>query len=78
MDSDSDEEKYDTSGMEDEEMEPHPRSIAFYRQTMAHSRFSHILRFLHLLDNNRTVHSHDILWKIRDLFEILMTNFAKF
>ena len=30
------------------------------------------------MDNNRTVDSHDRLWKIRDLFEILRTNFAKF
>jgi len=48
---------------------------AFYRQTMAHSRFYHILRFLHFADNNRTVDSHDRLWKIRDLFEILRTKF---
>ena len=50
----------------------------FYRQTMAHSRFYHILWFLHFTDNNRTIDSHDRLWKIRDLFEILWTNFAKF
>jgi len=53
-------------------------SCAFYRQTMARSRFYHILRFLHFTDNNRTVDSHDRLWKIRDLFEILRTHFAKF
>ena len=47
----------------------------FYRQTMAHSRFYHIL---HFMDNNRTVDSRDRLWKIRDVFEILRTNFAKF
>ena len=51
---------------------------AFYRQTMARSRFYHILRFLHFTDNNRTVDSHDRLWKLRDIFEILRTNFAKF
>ena len=45
---------------------------------VARSRFYHILRFLHFTDNNRTVDSHDRLWKIRDLFEILRTNFAKF
>jgi hypothetical protein len=78
MDSDSDEVKYDTSGTEDEEMEPRPLSIAFYRQTMARARFYHNPRFLHFMGNNRTVDSHDILWKIRDLFEILRTNFAKF
>ena len=50
----------------------------FYRQTMAHSRFYHILWFLHFTDNNRTADSHDRLWKITDLFEILRTNFAKF
>ena len=50
----------------------------FYRQTMAHSRYYHILRFLHFTDNNRTADSHDRLWKITDLFEILRTNFAKF
>jgi hypothetical protein len=31
MDSDSGE-KYDTSGTEDEEMEPRPLSVAFYKQ----------------------------------------------
>ena len=46
--------------------------------TLARSRFYHILRFLHFTDNNRTADSHDRLWKIRDLFEILRTNFAKF
>jgi len=51
---------------------------AFYRKTMARSRFYHILRFLHFTDNNRTVDSYDRLWKIRDLFEILRTNFTKF
>ena len=50
----------------------------FYRQTIARSRFYHILRFLHFTDNNRMVESHGRLWKIRDLFEILRTNFAKF
>ena len=45
---------------------------------MAHSRYYHILRFLHFTDNNRTADSHDRLWKITDLFEILRTNFAKF
>jgi hypothetical protein len=44
MDSDSDE-KYDISGTEDEEIEPRPLSVAFYRQTMARSRFYHILHF---------------------------------
>ena len=50
----------------------------FYRQTMALFKFYHILRILHFTDNNRTVDSHDRPWKIRDLFEILRTNFAKF
>ena len=50
----------------------------FCRQTMAHSSFCRILRFLHFTDNNRMVDSRDRLWKIRDLFEILRTNFAKF
>jgi len=45
---------------------------------MARSRFYHILWFLHFMDNNRTVDIHDRLWKIRGLFEILRTNFAKF
>jgi len=53
-------------------------SCAFYRQTMACSRFYHVLQFLHFTDNNRTVDSHERLWKIRDLFEILRTRFAKF
>ena len=50
----------------------------FYRQTIARSRFYHILQFLHFTDSNRMVDSHDRQWKIRDLFEILRTNFAKF
>ena len=41
------------------------------------SRFYHILRFLHFTDNNRTTDSNDRLSKIRNLFEIRRTNFAK-
>ena len=33
----------------------------FYRETMARSRFYHILRCLHFTDNNRMVDSHDRL-----------------
>ena len=52
----------------------------FYRQTMAHARYYHILRFLHFMDNNRNGVDRrgDRLWKIRDLFEIIRTNFSKF
>jgi len=56
--------------LEDYWMKLEQLSCAFYRQTMARSRFYHILRFLHFTDNNRTADSHDRLWKIRDLFEI--------
>jgi len=52
----------------------------FYGQTMAHARYCHILRFLHFTDNNSNgVDRTDYrLWKIRDLFEIIRTNFSKF
>jgi len=48
----------------------------FYGQKMAHARYCHILRFLHFTDNNRN--GDDRLWKIRDLFEIIRTNFLNF
>jgi len=53
--------------------------IPFYGQT-AHARYCHILCFLHLTDNNRNGvdRTDDRLWKIRDLFEIIRTNFSKF
>jgi len=51
----------------------------FYGQTMAHARYYHILRFLHFTDNRNGVdRTDDRLWKIRDLFEIIGTNFSKF
>jgi len=51
----------------------------FYGQTMAHARYYHILRFLHFTDNRNGVdRTDDTLWKIRDLFEIIRTNFSKF
>jgi len=55
----------------------------FYGQTMVRARYHHILRFLHFRDNNRnrvdgTDDSDDRLWKIRNLFEILRTNFSKY
>jgi len=52
----------------------------FYGQTMAHARYCHILHFLHFMDNNRNGDGRagDRLWKIRDLFEIIRTNFSKF
>ena len=52
----------------------------FYRQTMSHSRYCHILRFLYFMDNNRngSDRTDERLWKIRDLFEIIRTNFSKF
>ena len=51
----------------------------FYRQT-ACDRYCHILRFLHFTDNNRNGadRTDNRLWKIRDLFEIIRTNFSKF
>ena len=53
---------------------------AFYGQMMARARYYHILRFLHFTDNNRNGvdRTDDRLWKIRDLFEIIRTNFSKF
>jgi len=52
----------------------------FYGQTMACARYCHTLRFLHFMDNNRNGvdRTDDRLWKIRDLFEIIRTNFSKF
>ena len=46
---------------------------------MAHARYYHIC-FLHFMDNNRNGvdRTDDKLWKIRDLFEIIRTNFSKF
>jgi len=51
----------------------------FYRQTMARARYYYILRFLHFMDNRNGVdRKDDRLWKLRDLFEIIRTNFSKF
>ena len=51
----------------------------FYGQTMARARYYHILRFLHFTDNKNGVdRTNDRLWKLRDLFEIIRTNFSKF
>ena len=52
----------------------------FYGQTLACAKYYHILRFLHFTDNNRNGVNRtvDSLWKIRDLFEIIRTNFSKF
>jgi len=52
----------------------------FYGQAMALARYCHILRFLHFTGNNRNgvYRTDDRLWKIRDLFEIIRTNFSKF
>jgi len=52
----------------------------FYGQMMACARYYHILRFLHFTGNNRNGvdRTDDRLWKIRDLFEIIRTNFSKF
>jgi len=52
----------------------------FYGQMMARARYYHILRFLHFMDNNRNGvdRTDDRLRKIRDLFEIIRTNFSKF
>ena len=52
----------------------------FYGQTTAHARYCHILRFPHFTDNNRNAvdRTDGRLWKIRDLFEIITTNFSKF
>jgi hypothetical protein len=48
-------------------------STSFFGQTMARARYFHILRFLHGVDR-----TDDRLWKIRDFFEIIRTNFSKF
>jgi len=52
----------------------------FYGQAMGCARYYHILRFLHFTDNNRNEidRKYDRLWKLRDLFDILRTNFSKF
>ena len=52
----------------------------FYGQTMARARYCHILGLLHFTDNNRNGvdRTDDRLWKIRDLLEIIRTNFSKF
>ena len=52
----------------------------FYGQMMARARYYHILPFLHFTDNNRNGvdRTEDRLWKIRDLFEIIRTNFSRF
>ena len=52
----------------------------FYGQRMAHARNYHILGFLHFMDNNRNGvdRKDDRPWKLRNLFEIIRTNFSKF
>jgi len=52
----------------------------FFGHTMARARYYHILRFLHFTDNNKYLvnRTGDRLWNIRDLFEIIRTNFSKF
>jgi len=52
----------------------------FYGHTMSRGRYYHILRFLHFTDNNNNGVDRidDRLWKTRDLFEIIRTNFSKF
>ena len=52
----------------------------FYGQMMARARYYHVLRFLHFTDNNMNGvdRTDDRLRKIRDLFEIIRTNFSKF
>jgi len=54
--------------------------IPFYGRTLTRARYCHILRFLHFTDNKRNgVDKTDgRQWKIRDLFEIISTNFSKF
>jgi len=54
----------------------------FYGTMIKWDRYLHILRYLHSTDNknepDRTDENSDILWKIRDLFEILNATFSKF
>jgi len=51
----------------------------FCGQTMARARYYHILRYNRIYNNRNGVdRTDDRLWKIRDLFEIIMTNFSKF
>ena len=66
--------------LEDYWMKMEQLRIPFYGQTLAHARYCHILRFLHFTDNNTNGvdRTDDRLWKIRDLFEIIWTNFSKF
>jgi hypothetical protein len=46
---------------------------------MARARYFYILRFLHFTDNDRNGvdRTDDRLWKIRDPFKIIKTNFSK-
>ena len=66
--------------LEDYWMKMEQLRTPFYGQMMACARYYHILRFLHFTDNNRNGvdRTDDRLWKIRDLFEIIRTNFSKF
>jgi len=66
--------------LEDYWMKTEQLCTPFYGQTMAHASCYHVLRFLHFPDNNRNGvdRTDDRLWKIRDLFEIIRTNFSKF
>jgi len=48
---------------------------------MKRDRFFHILRFLHFTDNRNkpdvTDENSDLLWKIRNVFDILNNKFLK-
>ena len=53
----------------------------FYGNTMSWDRYLHIIRFLHFTDNknepNMKDENYDLLWKIRNLFDILNDKFSK-
>jgi len=66
--------------LEDYWMKMEQLHIPFYVQTLARARYCHLLCYLHFTDNNRNGvdRTDDRLWKIRDLLEIIRTNFSKF
>ena len=50
--------------------------VVHYGQMIVRSICYHILQFLHFTDSSRNgIDSHDRIWKLRHLFEILQTNF---
>jgi hypothetical protein len=65
-----------TRGLLDEKGTP----LLSILRTKDGTRYFHILHFIHFMDNNGNGvgRMDDMLWKIRDFFEIIRTNFPKF